>query len=634
MKLRCCTEKGDKIDLDDVPWESKKTKNAKAQRLHLKKLKENPKKYAEFRKFECSRLKIRRLEQRDEVRARDNAKAKIRMQRMRQRKKDAGINTTPPMKTRKETNEKRQKWRDYQRSRRANQSSQKKRRILEKRREAYALNKQSSCTSSSTPTSTPFPSNQAKRKALSRSWRVVPKSPNKFAEIFSSMVEKSTPRKRAALKKKGILSPIQKKRLEFLNSTSVKPILDQIRKSRKKTDIQLRRQLFMAVCVKNKIRKTLARKHLGLSWSFLTKPINSHSMKFRKQRSDALSQDTVSKVLSFYDRVDIARELPDARSAVDKTPGKVMECTMKTAYKQFKAEYPTVSLSFTKFSTLKPANYKPVSKTKLLQCLCEYCINVTFKVESLYAKCIANKHAALKNKYEASSITVCEAPGMFPKNECIDRTCDKCGVDVVSKHLQPLMQAHGDDPIKWKVWVSEAYTKTNKNGTQTQAKHFVLKEKVETVNSLVSELTEELKPFSKHMANAKWQGRQFELLKNSIPDDWSLLCMDFGQNFNCHFQDEAQSAHWSYEQATIHPIVAYYKCLECGQPMHESCIFISDDRKHDYHAVQHFVNITNQHLVQQGLRINNQVQFSDGSPVQYKCKSSFSDASHGMQDFG
>ncbi|XP_033126388.1 uncharacterized protein LOC117124308, partial [Anneissia japonica] len=309
----------------------------------------------------------------------------------------------------------------------------------------------------------------------------------------------------------------------------------------------------------------------------------------------------LTKVARFYNRVDIAREMPDARSAVNKKAGKVMECSMKTAYSEFKAENPAVSLSFSKFSALRPKNYKPVSKTKLLQCLCEYCVNIKFKVESLYVKCMKVNKAdiALRNKYEASSKTLCEVPGMFPKKECLDRTCSKCGVCDVSKQLEPLLQGHGDDPIKWKVWVSEAYTKTSKDGTNTEAKHFVLKEKTETVASLVYELTEELKPFSKHLANAKWQGRQFELLKNNIPDNWSLLCMDFGQNYNCHFQDEAQSAHWSYEQATIHPIVAYYRCPQCEQPMHESCIFISEDRKHDYHAVQHFITITNQHLVDQ-----------------------------------
>ena len=162
----------------------------------------------------------------------------------------------------------------------------------------------------------------------------------------------------------------------------------------------------------------------------------------------------------------------------------------------------------------------------------------------------------------------------------------------------------------------------------------VMKVKTGTIANLVDDLCNELDQFYKPLLNAKWQSTQFELLKKDPPKDWVLLCMDYAENYNCHFQDEAQSAHWSYNHATIHPVVAHYRCQECNAPMHESVMIVSNDTKHNYHAVQHFVRITNEHLIHQGISIAKQIHFSDGSPCQYKSKVNFADASHGQVDFG
>ena len=41
-------------------------------------------------------------------------------------------------------------------------------------------------------------------------------------------------------------------------------------------------------------------------------------------------------------------------------------------------------------------------------------------------------------------------------------------------------------------------------------------------------------------------------------------------------------------------------------------MIVSNDTKHDYQAVQHFVRITNEHLQDQGISIAKQIHFSDG----------------------
>lgn len=107
------------------------------------------------------------------------------------------------------------------------------------------------------------------------------------------------------------------------------------------------------------------------------------------------------------------------------------------------------------------------------------------------------------------------------------------------------------------------------------------------------------------------------------------------QNFSCFWQDEAQGAHWSYDQVTLHPVVSYYQCTEegCNNVIEESILCISDDHTHDHHAIQHYIKLAVNHLLQKGITIEKLVQFSDGAPTQYKGKVNFADLSYSFEDF-
>ncbi|XP_071835504.1 uncharacterized protein [Apostichopus japonicus] len=429
---------------------------------------------------------------------------------------------------------------------------------------------------------------------------------------------------KTALKQKLIYSPTQRKRLTFLESNSVKKVIQEIKRSRSPRDLQLRRLLHLVLTIKNKVKKKTAQREFGFSWNFLTK--SPGVTLERKKRKDAFDADKVRKVTDFYSRGDITRELPMARKS---NSGKVMECTTSCAYKIFKEENPHIIISLSQFQKLRPANVKPMSHTKLLQCMCEYCVNVKFILEALRPKISTSgkKVAAIKDVYAASEITVCSTVGSFPKKECVDRVCNECGVNKVREHLHPLLEVQGKSEVQWKSWEMSLTEK---------GKRMILKIKSGTIGELVNILATKLEPFAKHLANAKWQAMQFSNLCKSIPDKWVVFCLDFAENYNCHYQDEAQSAHWSYNQATIHPVVAYFNCPEesCDEVVHESLMFVSDDRTHDQHAVHHFVEIATEYLRRQGISFTKQVHFSDGAGSQYKNKTSFNEASYGMEDLG
>jgi hypothetical protein len=89
-----------------------------------------------------------------------------------------------------------------------------------------------------------------------------------------------------------------------------------------------------------------------------------------------------------------------------------------------------------------------------------------------------------------------------------------------------------------------------------------------------------------------------------------------------------------FDQVTMHPTVAYYRCSECEDPMHESFVFISEDHEHDHHAVHHFTTLVNEQLLSRGLTIETQIQFSDGAPTQYKSKVNIVDMSLCQEELG
>ena len=104
--------------------------------------------------------------------------------------------------------------------------------------------------------------------------------------------------------------------------------------------------------------------------------------------------------------------------------------------------------------------------------------------------------------------------------------------------------------------------------------------------------------------------------------------MDFAKNRNAFYQDEIKSVHWSKKQITMHPIITYYRNPGNNDDLvKESLVFLSDDTCHDFHAVQHFLDIANKHLLSKEIPIDKEIIFSDGCSSQYKGRGTFADLS-------
>ena len=176
--------------------------------------------------------------------------------------------------------------------------------------------------------------------------------------------------------------------------------------------------------------------------------------------------------------------------------------------------------------------------------------------------------------------------------------------------------------MKWKTWANVQLK--GKNGAKLTKKCLV--EKEGTVQELVTALLEQLHPWAHHTFIAKWQFQQYKSLKDNLPESTLLTVADFAENYRCDYQDEISSAYYNYKQATLHPIQCSYWCPDDGALVQEAMVYISDDLKHDNHAVATF----NDHLYTylkdvRKVTVKKHIQFSDGCPTQYKGRTAYHD---------
>lgn len=178
--------------------------------------------------------KLQRLKPKsDEQRAKEREQNRIRQANYRKRMQESGITLkkskkSKPM-TRNERESKRKYWREKQRESRGIRHSQKLRRYKEKdrayRREKRSVNTQTDSVVTldndrSSVSSQSEWSDSAKRKAVSRSVKGLPKSPNKFAKAIEHIVKNATPNKQRALESIKVIDSNSKVKLNFLEKSA------------------------------------------------------------------------------------------------------------------------------------------------------------------------------------------------------------------------------------------------------------------------------------------------------------------------------------------------------------------------------------------------------------------------------
>lgn len=229
----------------------------------------------------------------------------------------------------------------------------------------------------------------------------------------------------------------------------------------------------------------------------------------------------------------------------------------------------------------------------------------------------------------------CVALILCPKNgeeynlRCIDRACTQCSSKDLENKIQPLLEL---EEITWQSWDLVQY-ENHKTGKKSSKRELV--EKSDSPEAFINLFIKEVTFLAVHLFEARWQQVQFSKLSKSVKKNQVMLTADFAENFTCFSQNEIQGAHWMRNAVTIHPTIANYKCPVDGEIVEEAIDIITDDLVHDAHAFHKFNTIINQHLTEvQQIPIEELIIVTDGCASQYKCKSSFFDASNGLEDIG
>lgn len=356
------------------------------------------------------------------------------------------------------------------------------------------------------------------------------------------------------------------------------------------------------------------------------KRFNVQAKRPRKERRDALSQETKDLVKDFYMREDVSRALPSKRYATKKGPGHVMQQTLKQAHIMFKAENPTVKVGYTCFTKLKPGNVRKISATFLDTCQCVYCINIRLKVLAINRAITRHgldHNLKLEDERSVVKMLLCEkeSDALFHKPQCIQEVCQQCGDHerTLHRHYQPLLDAN--PTISWSKWdrVAAGREPVVKTGPAKQ----LMKELVVDVVTPSRNGS-----FVKHLFTAHWQHHEYRQLKEKLMVGQVLVVMDFAENKNSASQDEIKSAHFNKTQFSFHPVVAFYRSPG-GDLVHHALDFVSDDVLHDFNSVHHFTTCTIRYFKDQGvLQPGCQLFiFSDNCAAQYKNKGTFADLS-------
>lgn len=198
-------------------------------------------------------------------------------------------------------------------------------------------------------------------------------SPNSFSDLLHEM----SPRKKEMIQ----THKTAKRELFQDISLSVAEYVQDLKKKKGKKARLKMRVITNALKFRAK-RLHSVRKQVGINrstWKKYSQVRESEIVSLKqKTRSDALPEDVVESVHKVYE--EHSTNLPLQRTVKKGVERKVLHSSTKRIHSDFKEKNPTTPVSLSKFYELRPKTCLTMNKMKFEGCLCEYCINIEFKV--------------------------------------------------------------------------------------------------------------------------------------------------------------------------------------------------------------------------------------------------------------
>ncbi|KAK3909533.1 ARL14 effector protein [Frankliniella fusca] len=306
----------------------------------------------------------------------------------------------------------------------------------------------------------------------------------------------------------------------------------------------------------------------------------------------------------------------------EKVQKRLLLAPLNELYAMFLEKNKDVKISFSAFAQRRPKYCVLAGHPGTCTvCVCSYHQNVQLMVEGAGLKqATKNDSHPIRDTRDLLNLIRCENT----KEECIDQKCNDCpGVLQLQELVELVLDIECVDTITYQQWVKKSELKFWTLET-------VQKERDDFAFSLVS-ATESL--ILHDFIAAKQKEHFFQLKSNLLKSGEAVISLDFSENYSFMIQNSIQSFHWSNQQATVHPFIAYYK-NEAGELSHDCYVIVSDSLKHESHTVHVFLEKYLQHLKMKVPGLKHVKYWTDGCAAQYKSFKTVANLCHHELDFG
>ena len=119
-----------------------------------------------------------------------------------------------------------------------------------------------------------------------------------------------------------------------------------------------------------------------------------------------------------------------------------MTDTLKNAHSAFLSQNQGTKVSLSTFIKRRPTQVLTMDKAKFQGCLCEYCVNIEFELETLNKHCNQTdfKELKLENKFQCLKMTICPTGNeqeISKTNNVLTEIVKKCGEHTIALHYHP-----------------------------------------------------------------------------------------------------------------------------------------------------------------------------------------------------
>jgi len=320
--------------------------------------------------------------------------------------------------------------------------------------------------------------------------------------------------------------------------------------------------------------------------------------------------------IEFYSLDLVSKQLPGIKDFVsvknddgvsEKIQKRVLMMSLKDAHMLYSNMFSNHPLCFSQFCKLRPVNVVTMSTKIHYSCLCCYCENMRFLLESL-APYVDGMN------FELNDVAI--KFNCHHKNfKCVSSSCEECfdSKKIITELLQIDCM---NNIIDYKEWM--------------KVDGFTQKVTIEnvTVRDVTEKIVKSIQHFKLHHYVKVIQQAAFHNLKQNQPSDHATLVVDFSENYATKSQNEVQASYFARKQINLFTCVAYV-----GQSSIESFVIANDGSSHTKEQVHAYLKKILLEL-QSKYNVKHVQMFSDNCAGQFKNRFILSNLLFAKDDYG